>query len=144
MRAQFKTPHMPFIIARVRPHYGGKTGQATLVRDAQGKVADSSQSIGWFDTDDCELRNKGHYNAVGLVTIGKRFADAYEALSPSSSQHVYEQRTWRSQKGSVIEAKLVKNLYGRVTLKQADGKEVTILESHLSAEDRQYLSDMKN
>jgi hypothetical protein len=77
MRAEFKTPHMPFIIARVRSHYGKKTGHATLVRDAQVKVGDTVKCAGWFDTDHCSMVNNGHYDAAGLIEIGKRFAENY-------------------------------------------------------------------
>lgn len=34
IRMEFKREKMPFIIARVRNYYGGKTGQAKIVRDA--------------------------------------------------------------------------------------------------------------
>ena len=78
MRSKFNAPEMPFIIARVRSFYGGKTGQAKLVRDAQVKIAESSDTIAWFDTDDCALLNQGHYNSTGLFTVGERFAKAYQ------------------------------------------------------------------
>jgi len=46
MRTEFKTPEMPFIIARVRDYYGGKSGQAKIVRDAQEKLAKSIKNVG--------------------------------------------------------------------------------------------------
>jgi hypothetical protein len=80
MRTHFKTPKMPFVIARVRNHYGGKTGQAKIVRDAQVKIAGADKNVGWFDTDDCSMLNAGHYNAAGLIDIGKRFAVEYKKI----------------------------------------------------------------
>ena len=80
MRTEFKTPEMPFIIARVRNFYGGKTGQAKIVRDAQVKVADTDQNVGWFDTDNCSMANAGHYDAAGLIEIGKRFAATFQEV----------------------------------------------------------------
>ena len=84
MRTQFKTPEMPFIIARVLNEYGGKTGQAKIVRDAQVKVAKKVKNVACFDTDDCPIvdpvKNKGHYNAVGLIEIGKRFVAGYKEI----------------------------------------------------------------
>jgi len=80
MRAEFKTPEMPFIIARVRDHYGKKTGHAKLVRDAQVKVGETVKFAGWFDTDDCSMANAGHYDAAGLIEIGKRFAEKYKEV----------------------------------------------------------------
>ena len=69
---------MPFYIARVLSHYGGKSGQAKLVRDAQVKVAEATNNVEWFDTDDAPIvdpkSNPGHYNSAGLIEIGKRFA----------------------------------------------------------------------
>lgn len=77
MRAQFKTPEMPFILARVLGHYGRKTGQATIVREVQVRIASADKNAAWFDTDDCTLINEGHYDAAGLVEIGHRFAREY-------------------------------------------------------------------
>jgi hypothetical protein len=47
MREQFETPEMPFIIARVLSFYGGETGQAAIVRDAQVKVAEADPNADW-------------------------------------------------------------------------------------------------
>ena len=81
MREQFAAPEMPFIIARVLNEYGRKSGHATLVRDAQVKVAADTQNVECFDTDDLPpmhpKNNRGHYNGVGLIEIGKRFAKGY-------------------------------------------------------------------
>ena len=80
MREQFKTPGMPFIIARVLSFYGGETGQAAIVRDAQVKVAEADPNAAWFDTDDSPIidpqTNQGHYNAEGNLLNGRRFAEA--------------------------------------------------------------------
>ena len=81
MREQFKTPDMRFIIARVRSHYGKENGHAKIVRDAQVKVAEDDKHCAWFDTDDCTMVNAGHYDAGGLVVIGKRFAEKYVELT---------------------------------------------------------------
>jgi hypothetical protein len=86
MRKEFNAPDMPFIIARVRSHYGGKTGQAKIVRDAQVKVAESDQNAGWFDTDDCSMHNAGHYDAAGLVEIGKRFAATLQEVTKAAKE----------------------------------------------------------
>jgi hypothetical protein len=79
MRDTFKTPGMPFIIARVKEFYGGKEG-AKYVREAQMNIGKTDKNAACFDTDDCEMHNEGHYNSVGLITIGKRFADALDSL----------------------------------------------------------------
>jgi hypothetical protein len=87
MRTAFKMPEMPFIIARVKDHFGRKTGQAVKVRDAQAKVAETMKKVAWFDTDDCELFNEGHYNTFGLIKIGKRFAIAYKKVADTSKHN---------------------------------------------------------
>jgi hypothetical protein len=79
MRETFKTPKMPFIIARVKQHYGGKEG-SKFVRDAQVKIGETDKNAACFDTDDCEMFNVGHYNSAGLIVIGTRFADAFNKL----------------------------------------------------------------
>ena len=82
MREQFKTPGMPFILARVLSVYGGETGQAAIVRDAQVKVAEADPNAAWFDTDDSPKMDpetyagRGHYNAEGNLLNGRRFAAA--------------------------------------------------------------------
>ena len=56
----------------------------TKVREAQVKVADSSQKFTWVDTDDLndgksrrgkEIKNDLHYSAEGYKTLGRRFAE---------------------------------------------------------------------
>lgn len=81
MRLNFKTPEMPFIIARILDHFGKLSGQAKIVRDAQVNIADSIKNVGWFNTDDCEQQIEGHYNSVGLIKIGNRFADKYMEIA---------------------------------------------------------------
>ena len=76
IRTIFNAPEMPFIIARVRDHYG-KGIQADMVRAAQESVAKTMRRVAWFDTDDCSMFNAGHYDSAGLIVIGKRFAEEY-------------------------------------------------------------------
>jgi hypothetical protein len=75
MRIEFSADKMPFIIARVRDHFGGETGQAKIGRDAQVERAESNERVEWFDTDDLSLLDPGHYEAEGLIEIGNRFAN---------------------------------------------------------------------
>ena len=87
MREQFKTPDMPFLIARVRDHYG-KGPQADAVRAAQENLAKTMKNVAWFNTDDCTLFNAGHYDSGGLIVIGDRFAKAYSELVPADREYV--------------------------------------------------------
>jgi len=74
MRNEFKTPDMPFIIARVRNFYG-KGAQAKMVRKAQQALAKKMKNVAWFDTDDLNpLINGGHYNLQNTIILGNRFA----------------------------------------------------------------------
>ena len=78
MRTQFRSPRLPFIIARVRDFYGHGP-QAKLVREAQYNLAKTLENVVCFDTDDCgALIQGGHYNTAGLIEIGKRFAGGYQ------------------------------------------------------------------
>lgn len=77
MRSEFKTPEMPFIIARVRNFYG-KGEQAHMVRSAQQRLAKKIPLVAYFDTDDLNpLVNGGHYSMESTIEIGKRFATTY-------------------------------------------------------------------
>lgn len=80
MRTEFDKSKMPFVIARVRDFYG-KGAQAQMVRDAQVEVADKTESVSWFDTDDCgQLIKGGHYTSAGLIKIGKKFAEQFDDM----------------------------------------------------------------
>ena len=86
MRSEFKTPEMPFIIARVRNFYG-KGEQAHMVRSAQQKLAQKMPMVAYFDTDDLNpLVNGGHYGMPGTIEIGKRFTAAYLKILTTSSR----------------------------------------------------------
>jgi hypothetical protein len=87
MRIEFKTPEMPFIIARVRDFYG-KGPQSDLVRDAQQTLAEKMEHVAWFDTDDLNpLVNGGHYGLAGVLEIGNRFAETYmETVSETKQE----------------------------------------------------------
>ena len=76
MREEFDAPQMRFVIGRVKDHYGKKNGGAKLVRDAQQKVAETTDGVEWFDTDGYTLFNAGHYDGPGLIEMGKDFAKA--------------------------------------------------------------------
>ena len=51
-----------------------------------------------------------------------------------------EMRTWTSTKGQTIEAEYVRHSMGKIVLKRADGKEITIPPEYLSEEDQTYAS----
>ena len=48
-------------------------------------------------------------------------------------------RSWTDVKGRKIEAEFVSQTADKVTLKLASGKDVTLLKTQLSAEDREFL-----
>ncbi|MDF7825817.1 SHD1 domain-containing protein [Pontiellaceae bacterium B12227] len=50
-----------------------------------------------------------------------------------------ELRTWTDSRGNTIEAELLENMNGQVTLKKADGNETHISISNLSADDQKYV-----
>ena len=62
----------------------------------------------------------------------------------SSLSHSGEMRTWTSKDGKFsIEAELVSDRGGRVTLRKADGKRLTLTANKLSAKDQEFLSSLK-
>lgn len=77
MRLEFYNWKMPFVIARVRNFYG-RGIQAQMVREAQVEVANETEYVAWFDTDDSgKLIKGGHYTSDGLIKIGKNFSAKY-------------------------------------------------------------------
>ncbi|MGE9269175.1 MAG: sialate O-acetylesterase, partial [Verrucomicrobiales bacterium] len=74
MRKEFKVKDMPFILGRIITTFDKPKGNGPLVRAAQEKVADEMEGVEWFDTDDFERINKGHYNHNGQIELGETFA----------------------------------------------------------------------
>jgi hypothetical protein len=78
VRAEFKSPKMPFVLGRVGKHYDSRPkGGADIVRAAQVAVAEADPNVICFDTDDVPIAsyNPGHYNTEGQLTLGQRFAN---------------------------------------------------------------------
>ena len=143
MREQFKTPGMPFVIARVKDHYGGKTGQAKIVRDAQVDVAKTTEGVEWFDTDDYPMANGGHYNGEGLVIMGKDFAKAILAVEPPRPSRP-EKRTFNSADGKKS-FRAVLTQYDQetemVSVRKSNGRTSKFKIELLSEEDQSYVKE---
>jgi hypothetical protein len=82
-----KAEDMGFVIGRLSDFDMENTRYQhwTKVRQAQVKVADSSQKFTWVDTDDLndgknrrgkDIKDDLHYSAEGYKTLGRRFAEA--------------------------------------------------------------------
>ena len=56
-----------------------------------------------------------------------------------SLQATAELRTWTDSRGNTIEAELIENMHGEITLQKVDGKESHIDISDLSANDQKYV-----
>ena len=74
IRGEFKERKMPFILGRILPSFDNPEGNGPLVRAAQESVAEELKHVAWFDTDDFDLINKGHYNHKGQIELGETFA----------------------------------------------------------------------
>ena len=84
VRVLLDAPELPFVLGRIAVFFGDEANNSA-VRSAQQVVAESTSAAAWFDTDDLELVNFGHYDAVGQVALGKRFAGGLLGLqSPES------------------------------------------------------------
>lgn len=81
VRTELGEPELPFILGRIKdagqPH-------VAKVRLAQQVVADADPWACWFDTDDIAFLPDGiHYDAPGMIELGRRFADRlYVFLDP--------------------------------------------------------------
>lgn len=74
IREVFEVKDMPFVLGRIIKHFDTPEGDNALVRAAQESMAKDMKNVAWFDTDDYEMHNAGHYNAKGLVRMGNDFA----------------------------------------------------------------------
>jgi len=52
-------------------------------------------------------------------------------------------RTWKSTKGTSVEARLVKDAGATVTLQKRSGQKLQVKRTYLSPEDRKYLDEMR-
>lgn len=81
LRAEFSLPNMPFVIGQIadvdtyRPPMWGAE-----VRAAQSDVARTTPSVAIFDTSDLRLLDSWHYDAPGMLELGRRFARAMIGL----------------------------------------------------------------
>lgn len=66
---------LPFIIARINPQWGGADSET---RAAQQSVAEATEGVYWFDTDNFSRPSGNvHYDTQGQIEIGQAFADTY-------------------------------------------------------------------
>lgn len=74
-----------FVIGRLSDYAGEQYPDWTKIREIQVKVADSSPTFAWVNTDDLndgknragkEISNDLHYSAEGYETFGNRMAEA--------------------------------------------------------------------
>ena len=79
IRSVVKSKKLPFILARIRTHYGSPDNNAK-VREAQQQVAEAMDRVAWFDTDAYKMRDPGHYNTEGQIDLGKDFAASFLAV----------------------------------------------------------------
>lgn len=119
MRAQFNTPEMPFIIARVLDYFGSDKiplyqnrvqtdpTQSEVVRATQVAVAEATPYATWFDTDAFPvvdpISNPGHYNTQGQMDLGNAFAAAILAYIPLVKIDIVESTivlSWNSTTGA--------------------------------------------
>jgi hypothetical protein len=84
MRREFKESEMPFILGRILRSFDKPKGNGPLVRAAQEAVAKQLKNVAWFDTDDFELYNKGHYNHKGQIELGNAFAQHFLSMAEGS------------------------------------------------------------
>ena len=92
VRSDFKTPDMPFVLARINTHWG-TTANNDLVRTAEQTVPGQVGRALWFDTDDLGIwatypPDVYHYNTQGQIDLGIRFANGIGAIVPEPSMHV--------------------------------------------------------
>jgi hypothetical protein len=74
IRKDLGAEYLPFIFGRLqRYEYAARSE----VRDAQDAVSSSAGNTKMVTTDDLRRIDRVHYDAEGLILIGKRFAEAY-------------------------------------------------------------------
>jgi hypothetical protein len=77
IRMDLKSPHLPIIYGQVNPP-ADQFSYVHDVREAQAQIQHQVPGTKMIKTDDLNKLEDGlHYNANGLIKMGKRFAKAY-------------------------------------------------------------------
>jgi len=79
LRHDLAVPALPFIVGRIGPQPPRGYSHQASVRQAQVTVIESASAAGWTDTDDLPRGTDGiHLLAAGVITLGERWADAWQ------------------------------------------------------------------
>jgi hypothetical protein len=79
VRTDLGVPDLPFVIARISQSPTWTWGE--IVRQAQLDVGQNVANTAVFDTNDLALLYNMHYDAVGTITLGERFAAAVDVMT---------------------------------------------------------------
>jgi hypothetical protein len=79
VRLDLEVPELPFIIGRVGPR--AATPSRDTVRAAQVAIGERTPRAAWVDTDDLARFDGVHYDAPANLTLGQRFAAAWQSLA---------------------------------------------------------------
>jgi hypothetical protein len=82
LRAEFKVPHMPFIIAQISEASAWAAFGSTI-RQAQLNVSKNVPYTSMVITSDYGFTDGLHYNGPGEISLGKRFATSYSNIMES-------------------------------------------------------------
>jgi alpha-galactosidase len=82
IRAEIKTPDMPFVLAQISkaPAWDNPPNRGPMIRAAESEVAKTVPHTATFPTDDYGMCDPWHYDTPGMVSLGERFADAMKTL----------------------------------------------------------------
>ena len=82
VRTDFSSDRLPFVIGRIRVNNPATEIGDNEVRAAEDQAARHNLNVRTVSTDDLtRIPDFLHFDGPGLITLGKRFADAYLALS---------------------------------------------------------------
>ena len=80
LRHQFGQPQLPFIYGRILPQWKHSEG----VRQGQQTLTNSLPNVFMANADDL-LTPTLHYDNAGTMTLGRRYAEGFVALTGSST-----------------------------------------------------------
>ena len=81
LRRHFGEPRLPFIYGRILPQWRNSPG----VREGQQALANRLPNVFMADADDLSTPTL-HYNNEGTMTLGKRYAEGFVALTGSGKR----------------------------------------------------------
>ena len=145
LREEFDAPEAKFVYASLgQTKEGSRGGDGQIMEAMKSVAARQPGKAGFVYTHPLSMggSSSGHYdkNAETYMNVGEGMGKAMvKLLSSEAAGPAGKMRTWTSQSGRTLEAKLISAQGDTVMVETADGTTLEFSRAHLSEADTDYL-----